>query len=487
MNIQDEANLAQATLNTRRSFLRHGVFGMGAIATHLMGCADPTSWMVQSSEAVGELPLFPAKAKRIIYLCMAGGPSQLELFDYKPELQKLDGKPCPQSLLEGKRFAFIRGVPTMLGPLGQFRQHGDSGAWISHFMPHLAQHADDLTFIKSMHTEQFNHAPAQIFMMTGNAQFGRPSMGSWVTYGLGSENENLPGFMVLTSGNNNPDGGKALWGSGFLPSVYQGVHCRSEGDPVLFLGNPEGVSSDLRYASIKTINEINRLTHETFRDPEIITRIKQYEMAYRMQIEVPGVLSIDNEPAYIHDMYGTTPGQASFANNALLARKMVENGVRFVQLYDWGWDAHGTNAEFSLDAGFADKCDSIDRPISALLTDLKQRGLLEETLVIWAGEFGRTPMQENRDGVDLPYKGRDHHPYAFTIWMAGGGMKPGITYGATDDIGYYPIENAMSIFDLQATILHQLGIDHEKFTHEFQGRPFRLTDVAGNVVQDILT
>ena len=466
-----EYKVAQAKLNTRRQFLSDGFLGMASL---LLGTS------------LHPFRLSQQKAKSIIYLSMAGGPSHLELFDYKPDLAKLDGQPCPDSLLQGKRFAFIRGVPTMLGPLGRFRQHGQSGAWISHFMPHLAKHADKLTFIKSMHTEQFNHAPAQIFMMTGNAQFGRPSMGSWVTYGLGSANDNLPGFIVLTSGNNNPDGGKALWGNGFLPSVYQGVQCRSDGDPVLFLSNPDGVSRDLRKASIDAINRVNRLTHEAFQDPEILTRIKQYEMAFRMQIEAPEILQIENEPDYIHAMYGTTPGTSSFANNALLARKLVENGVRFVQLYDWGWDAHGTNAEFSLDAGFGTKCASIDQPIAALLEDLEQRGLLEETLVVWGGEFGRTPMQENRDGVDLPFKGRDHHPHAFTIWMAGAGLNPGISYGTTDEIGYYPIENPVSVFDLQATILHQLGIDHEKLTYEFQGRPFRLTDVEGHVVKDIL-
>ena len=487
MQIYQEARLAQAKFNSRRHFLKHGILSLGALAMAPAWLGKTTMGQQDQQDPTSSLlPMFPAKAKRVIFLYMAGAPSQLELFDYKPELVKLDGKPCPDSLLAGKRFAFIRGVPTMLGPLGRFKQHGESGAWISHFMPNLAQHADKLTFVKSLHTEQFNHAPAQLFMQTGNAQFGRPSMGSWITYGLGSENEDLPGFMVLTSGNSNPDGGKALWGSGFLPSVYQGVHCRSKGDPVLFLGNPKGVSQKLRKASIEAINQVNRLTHQTFNDPEIVTRIRQYEMAYRMQIEVPGVLSIDDEPNYIHEMYGTSPGTTSFANNILLARKMVENGVRFVQLYDWGWDAHGTNAEFSLDAGFADKCASIDKPIAALLQDLEQRGLLEETLVIWGGEFGRTPMQENRDGVDLPYKGRDHHPYAFTMWMAGGGMKAGITYGETDLIGYYPIKDEVSVFDLQATILHQLGIDHEKFTYEFQGRPFRLTDVAGEVIHDIL-
>lgn len=475
-----------AAYNSRRHFLKECTYGIGALA--LANLVGSKAAYARPSDSSSKAPsMFPASAKRVIYMHMAGAPSQLELFDYKPELAKLDGKDCPPSLLEGKRFAFIRGVPKMLGPLAQFDQYGESRTWLSHHLVHMRDVVDDITIIKSCHTDQFNHAPAQVLMQTGSALNGRPSMGSWVTYGLGTENENLPGFMVLTSGNNNPDGGKALWGSGFLPSVYQGVHCRSEGDPVLYLSNPNGMSRSLRNASIKAINRINALSHETFHDPEILTRIKQYEMAYKMQIEVPEVMSIEDEPAYIHEMYGTTPGQTSFANNVLLARKMVENGVRFVQLYDWGWDAHGTNAEFSLDEGFSDKCRSIDRPIAALIKDLKQRGLLDETLIIWSGEFGRTPMQENRNGVDLPYKGRDHHPFAFTMWMAGGGIRQGFTLGQTDDIGYYPISDKVSVYDVQATILHTLGFDHEKFTYHFQGRDFRLTDVEGHVIKDVLS
>ncbi len=488
--LRSEALLEHARFQSRRCFLKNCSLGLGALTMSALGCQSGQSFpsvTAQKSMDVGaNLSMYPGKAKHIIYLHMAGAPSQLELFDYKPELQKLDGKPCPPSLLEGKRFAFIRGVPNMLGPVGNFKQRGESGAWISDLLPHLTHHADDITFIKSLSTDQFNHAPAQLLMQTGSALLGRPSMGSWVTYGLGSENSNLPGYMVLTSGGSNPDGGKALWGSGFLPSVYQGVQCRSDGDPVLFLKNPDGMSRDLRKASIDAINDVNRLSYETFNDPEILTRIQQYEMAFRMQIEVPDVMSIDKEPEYIHQMYGTTPGEASFANNVLLARKMVENGVRFVQLYDWGWDTHGTSEDGSVDVGLKKKCDKIDKPIAALLTDLKQRGLLDETLVIWAGEFGRTPMQENRDGLDLPFKGRDHHPYAYTIWMAGGGVKRGFTLGATDEIGYYPIENPVSVYDIQATVLHTLGIDHEAFTYAYQGRDFRLTDVEGHVIQEIL-
>jgi uncharacterized protein (DUF1501 family) len=431
--------------------------------------------------------MFPGKARSVIYLHMAGAPSQLELFDYKPELARLDGQDCPPSLLEGKKFAFIRGIPKMLGPQASFRQHGQSGAWISNYLPHLQSVADELAFLKAVHTDQFNHAPAQLLMHTGSARLGRPSIGSWVTYGLGSENTNLPGFVVLTSGGNNPDAGKSVWGSGFLPSVYQGVQCRSTGDPVLFLNNPDGITRDLRKASIEAINEANALTHQESGDPETATRIAQYEMAYRMQIEAPEVMNIDNEPPYIHELYGTQPGKACFANNALLARKLVEKGVRFVQLFDWGWDTHGTGADLSVDIGLVNKCRETDRATAALLLDLKQRGLLDETLVVWGGEFGRTPMMENRNGLQMPFKGRDHHTDAFTMWMAGGGISGGASHGETDPIGFGPVSGKTSIFDIQATILNQLGFDHEKFIFPFQGRSFRLTDVGGNVVREILT
>jgi len=417
---------------------------------------------------------------------MAGAPSQLELFDYKPDLLKLDGQDCPQSLLEGKKFAFIRGVPKMLGPQAKFKQHGQSGLWLSDNLPHLATAVDEISILKAVTTDQFNHAPAQLMMHTGSARLGRPSIGSWVTYGYGTENQNLPGFVVLTSGGRNPDAGKSVWGSGFLPSVYQGVQCRSEGDPVLFLDDPEGMDRDLRKASIDAINNVNQQEYEYYNDPEILSRIAQYEMAYKMQISVPEVMNINDEPAYIHEMYGTRPGKASFANNLLLARKLVEKGVRFVQLFDWGWDTHGTDAGGAVDIGLINKCRSIDKPVTALLFDLKQRGLLDETLVVWGGEFGRTPMQENREGKKLPFKGRDHHTEAFTIWMAGGGIKKGFSYGETDEIGYSTISGKVTPFDVQATILNQLGFEHEKLTYQFQGRPFRLTDVAGNVIEDIV-
>ena len=417
---------------------------------------------------------------------MAGAPSQLELFDYKPELMKMDGQDCPQSLLNGKRFAFIRGVPKMLGPQAKFAQHGQSGAWISENMPHLATIADEISFLKAVTTDQFNHAPAQLMMHTGSARLGRPSLGSWVTYGLGTENQNLPGFVVLTSGGQNPDAGKSVWGSGFLPSVYQGVQCRSVGDPVLFIKDPDGMDRELRKASINAINKVNQEQYAVFNDPETLSRISQYEMAYKMQISVPEVMDINNEPQYIHEMYGTRPGRESFANNVLLARKLVEKGVRFVQLFDWGWDSHGSSSDGALDVGFKNKCREVDKCITALILDLKQRGLLEETLVVWGGEFGRTPMQENREGKKMPFKGRDHHTEAFTIWMAGGGIKGGVSYGETDEIGYSAVSGKVEPFDVQATILNRLGFDHEQFTYPFQGRPFRLTDTSGKVITEII-
>lgn len=477
---------------TRRHFLKECGLGFGTLALgSLWGCSPSGSTANSPFSAANPLqtkaPHFPAKAKSVIYLHMAGAPSQLELFDYKPELQKLHGQDCPPSLLEGKKFAFIRGVPKMLGPQAKFKQHGQSGAWISEHLPHLSTIADEVTFLKALQTDQFNHAPAQLLMHTGAPRLGRPSMGAWVTYGLGSENNNLPGFVVLTSGGKNPDAGKSVWGSGFLPSVYQGVQCRSEGDPVLFINDPEGIDRSERRASIDAINEINQLHYKESGDPEILSRIAQYEMAYRMQIAVPGVMNINDEPEYIHQMYGTQPGRESFANNALLARKLVEKGVRFVQLFDWGWDSHGTDSNLAIDIGFVNKCRQTDKAVTALILDLKQRGLLDETLVVWGGEFGRTPMLENREGKKNPFIGRDHHTEAFTIWMTGGGIKKGLSYGETDEIGYAAIKNKASVYDVQATILNQLGFDHEQLTYEFQGRPFRLTDVHGKVINAIIS
>jgi hypothetical protein len=485
-----EAEQTVMRMHTRRHFLRESAMGLGALA---LGSLFGTSTNAPLSSAFDPAhPLLPklppnvAKAKSIIYLHMAGAPSQLELFDYKPELMKMDGQDCPPSLLQGKKFAFIRGVPKMLGPQAKFAQHGQCGAYVSENMPHLATIVDELSFLKAVTTDQFNHAPAQLMVHTGSPRLGRPSLGSWVTYGLGTENQNLPGFVVLTSGGRNPDAGKSVWGSGFLPSVYQGVQCRSEGDPVLFIKDPNGMDRDLRKASIDAINQVNDEEYKEYQDPEILSRISQYEMAYKMQIAAPEVMNINNEPQYIHEMYGTKPGKACFANNVLLARKLVEKGVRFIQLFDWGWDSHGTGAGDAIDIGFINKCREVDKCITALILDLKQRGLLEETLVVWGGEFGRTPMMENREGKQNPFKGRDHHTEAFTMWMAGAGIKKGYSYGETDEIGYSAISGKVEPFDLHATILDQLGFDHEQFTFDFQGRPFRLTDTRGKVISDIL-
>lgn len=489
-----EQRIRKSHLNSRRLFLKNCGLSLGTLALGgLLGChttpgntsaVDP--FLSGLNPMAPKSPHFAAKAKSVIYLHMAGAPSQFELFDYKLELNKLNGQACPPSLLEGKKFAFIRGIPNMLGSQASFDRYGASATWLSDNIPHFRKVVDEVCFLRGIHTDQFNHAPAQMLMHTGSAQPGRPSIGSWATYGLGSENQNLPGFVVLTSGGAQPDAGKQVWGSGFLPSVYQGVQCRSQGDPVLFLGNPECTSRDMRKKTIAAINQINESTYQEFQDPETIARISQYELAFRMQISVPEVMTIDNEPDYIQSMYGVQPGKECFANNALLARKLVEKGVRFVQLYDWGWDSHGVGKDSALKIGMINKCRDTDRPIAALLLDLKQRGLLEETLVVWGGEFGRTPMQENRNGVSQLYTGRDHHPSAFTMWMAGGGIKKGFSHGLTDEIGYEVISGKQSVYDVQATILHQLGFNHETFTYEFQGRPFRLTDVEGELIHDII-
>lgn len=489
---------------TRRHFLGTFSTGVGAAALATLlgtervfaGSAGPG--VLTAGEGTGSLagaasdpllprvPHFAPRAKRVIFLHMAGAPSQLELFDYKPVLQRLNGQKCPESLLEGKRFAFIKGVPKMLGPQAQFARRGQSGAWISDHLPHLAQVADEITFLKAMHTDQFNHAPAQLLMHTGSPRLGRPSMGSWAVYGLGTENRNLPGFVVLLSGANQPDAGASVYGSGFLPTIYQGVQCRSEGDPVLYLSDPDGVDRASRQRTIEAINRINREHHEEVGDPEILTRIAQYELAFRMQMEVPDAMDLSQEPESVHAMYGTEPGKTSFANNCLLARRLVERGVRFVNLFHWGWDSHGAGASEALNVGFLDRCRETDRAAAALISDLKQRGLLDETLVVWGGEFGRTPMLENRSGEDNPYVGRDHHNDCYTMWMAGGGVKRGFSWGETDEIGYQPVAGRVHVHDLQATILHLLGFDHERLTFPFQGRNFRLTDVSGRVVREVL-
>lgn len=490
MNIAEEAVFRRAAYNSRRHFLKTCSSGLGALALgSLMGCRkgllSDEKEMTSLEGFVRGIPHHVPRAKTVIFLHMAGGPSHLELFDFKPELRKLDGQATPTSLMEGKNFAFIKGIPKLLGPQSTFSPAGASGIPVSDYLPHFSTIIDEVTLVKAMHTDEFNHAPAQLLMQTGSARLGKPSLGSWTVYGLGSHNENLPGFVVLTSGGGAISAGKSAWGSGFLPTVYQGVQCRSKGEPVLFLSNPDNVDHHLRKRSIDIINEINQLEYDDVGDPEILSRIAQYELAFKMQATVPEVMDITDEPAYIHDMYGSDPGASSFANNCLLARKLAEKGVRFIQLYDNRWDTHGVGPGNGVGAGMRASCKAIDKPMTALIQDLKQRGLLEDTLVVWGGEFGRTPMMEARTGEG--YDGRDHHLEAFTMWMAGAGIKKGFSYGETDEIGYYGVKDRVHVHDLHATILHQLGFDHERLTYEFQGRNFRLTDVHGKVVHEILS
>jgi uncharacterized protein (DUF1501 family) len=426
----------------------------------------------------------PPRAKRVIYLHMEGSPPQHELFDWKPKLSQLDGKPCPAEFLQRERFAFIRGHPKLLGTPYRFAQHGQSGAWVSELLPHLARVVDRLTFVKSMTTDEFNHAPAEFFLHTGSARIGRPSLGAWLAYGLGSENRDLPAYVVLLSGGKTPSAGRSVWGSGFLPARYQGVELRSQGDPVLFLTDPPFLDRAGRRRSLDAVADLNALRAHALADPEIDARTAQYELAFRMQMAVPEVADLRQEPEAIRALYGAELGRASFANNCLLARRLVERGVRFVQLWDWGWDAHGTGKNDDIVHQLPKKCRETDRAVAALIGDLAQRGLLDETLVVWSGEFGRTPMNEERDGSK--FLGRDHHPHCFTIFLAGGGVRQGYVHGETDELGYHVVRDQVHVHDLQATILHLLGIDHERFTYPFLGRDFRLTDVHGHVVHALL-
>ena len=459
---------------SRRWFMRDCGVGLGGIALNqLLG--TPPAHAATTNLLAPRPSAHKATAKRVIFLFMGGAPSHVDLFENKPTLARLDGTNPPAELLEGYRSAFINPENALLGPKFPFKRYGESGMEMADIMPHLGSVCDDITLIKSMKTDAFNHAPAQILMSTGSQQFGRPSLGSWVTYGLGSETENLPAFVVLSSGLKGPSGGSANFGSGFLPSVYQGVPFNSVGDPVLYLSNPDGIRKSSQRATIDAINELNQKRFASVADPEIQTRINSFEMAFRMQDVAPEVTDISLESPETLELYGAKPGQPSFANNCLLARRLVERGVRFVELFHESWDQHG-----NLVKGLKDNCRDTDQACAALLTDLKQRGLLEDTLVVWGGEFGRTPMVQG--GKD----GRDHHSNAFTMWMAGGGVKAGHVHGGTDDLGFNAVEKPVHVHDLNATILHLLGFDHEKLTFRSQGRDFRLTDVHGHVVREIL-
>jgi len=475
----------QLVSRTRRQFLGSaGTFSLGAIALNSL-LESNASGATATNPMSPRTSHYKPKAKRVIYLHMSGGPPNLDLFDYKPELVKRNGEDCPQSILEGRRFAFTSGVPKLMGTPRKFDRHGEAGIIMSDAVPNFHRIADEMCVVRSMHTDQFNHAPAELLLFTGHARQGRPSLGSWVTYGLGSENENLPGFVVLISSGTQPSGGQGCWGSGFVPSVYQGVQCRSQGDPVLFVSDPSGMSRELRRKTLDALQSLNQKQAEEFVHPETLTRIAQFELAYRMQTSVPGVMDIAQESAATLQEYGAVPGAASFANNCLLARRLVEQGVRFVQLFDWGWDFHGTGPMADIRDGLTAKMAVTDKPVTALIRDLKQRGLLEDTLVVWGGEFGRTPFREGRTaGSEL--LGRDHYPDCFTVFMAGGGVKGGFDFGQTDELGFSITENPVHIHDLQATIMHLLGFDHERLTYRFQGRDYRLTDVHGHVVNDLL-
>lgn len=471
--------------NTRRQFLVQGPLSLGAIA--LAGLLPQAARADRDNNPLApKPPPRPAKAKAVIYLHMSGGPPQQDLFDYKPKLKEHHLKPCPKELLEKARFAFIKGHPKLLGSPYEFKQHGQAGAWISELLPRFSTAADAVAFIKSMKTDQFNHAPAELLLFTGSQRNGGAAMGSWITYGLGSENQNLPGFVVLVSGGTDPTGGKALWSTGFLPTVYQGVQCRTSGEPILYVNNPPGMSVATRRRSLDALKDLNELEHQQFGDPETLTRLRQYELAFRMQMTVPEVMDIAKEPPKTLELYDAKPGQASFANNCLLARRLVERGVRYVQLFDWGWDCHGTGAGDDIVKHLPKKCREIDAPIHALLTDLKQRGLLDSTLVVWGGEFGRTSMNEARNGST--FLGRDHHPHCFSIWLAGGGIKGGVVHGATDELGYNITEDPVGVHDLQATILHLLGLDPFTFRYPYQGLQQRLIGVENDVriIEEVL-
>ena len=486
--------LEHKLLATRRHLLGGMGGGIGAIALgHLLGNSAEQApapqhglghVMPPDPLAARASPL-PAKARRVIVIHLTGSPPNLDLYDHKPQLVKHDGEDCPAEYLAGKKFAFTSGTPKLLGTRRSWVTCGESGIELSDAIPNLHRVADKLCFIKSMHTDQFNHAPAELLVYTGSPRSGRPSLGSWASYGLGTENANLPGFVVLISSGVQPNGGASSFGAGFLPSVYQGVQCRSQGDPVLYVSDPPGMDRALRRKTLDAIQELNELQAQELGNAETVTRMAQYELAFRMQASVPDVMDISKEPEHILAAYGATPGEASLANNILLARRLVENGVRFVHLFDWGWDFHGTSPAEDIRDGLTKKAATFDKPAAALIEDLEQRGLLEDTLVLCTGEFGRTPFREGRT-AGSSILGRDHYPDCYTVWMAGGGVKAGHVHGSTDDLGFRVASDAVHVHDLQATILHLLGFDHLKLTYRFQGRDFRLTDVHGRVITDVL-
>ena len=486
MNSETNTQLEQAYTNVlRRSFLRNSSYGIGAAALASVMAGSKSSLAAPAEEL--EIPEWagvarplhrPAKCKRVIHLCMAGGASHLETLDYKPKLAELDGQPMPKSFTDGQQIAQLQGQRDKLkclGPQHTFAPQGKSGTKISSILPNIRTIADDICVINSMHTDQINHDPAHTLMNTGTSIPGRPSMGSWLLYGLGAETDNLPGYVVMTSvggGQSQPIASRQ-WHSGFLPSRFQGVEFRSKGDPVLYVNSPSGINLAQQRRLISAIQSLNKLGNERFQDPEIATRIAQYELAFRMQTSVPELMDVSDEPQHILDMYGTQGGDGSFASNCLLARRLAERGVRFIQLYHRGWDHHG-----GIKNGSAVTAKLVDQGTAALIKDLKQRGMLDDTLVIWGGEFGRTPMAQG--------SGRDHHIKGFSTWMAGGGIQPGMSYGSTDELGYAAVEDIVHVNDLHATMLHLFGIDHRRLTYRFQGRDFRLTDVAGEIIEPIL-
>lgn len=478
MTFGEESSLSM----TRRHFFGRGAKGLGALALGSLLQRDLFSDPSRKTFGALNSLHFAPKAKRVIYLFMSGAPSQLDLFDPKPKLVQMNGKPMPESFTKGQRIAQLAGKKLVcVGSKFRFMKHGQSGAELSELLPHTATIADEISLVRSVHTDAINHDPAVTLIQTGGQQPGRPTMGAWLSYGLGSENSQLPTFVVLTSGGGQ---GQPLlsryWGSGFLPSSHQGVEFRSQGEPILFVSNPEGISRSARRSLLDGLHDLNQLKMEAVGDPEIDARIKSFEMAYRMQTSVPDLMDIRQEPKKVIEQYGAEPGSPSFANNCLLARRLVERGVRFIQLYHRGWDHHN-----NLPSNITLQCQQTDQASAALIKDLKQRGLLQDTLVIWGGEFGRTPM--NQGDMTRGNYGRDHHMKSFAIWMAGGGIKPGVTIGTTDELGYNPVQDTVHINDLQATMLHCLGVDHEKLTYRFQGRDFRLTDVGGKIIKKILT